>query len=73
VLEQAVMGLNGTLSNFNDWRREMKVMAIGAFKPLSQEQRQQYLPKEVRATLQFYLTARWLKYWRKVCMIANNQ
>ena len=33
----------------------MKVMAIGAFKPLSQEQRQRYLPKEVRATLQFYL------------------
>jgi hypothetical protein len=29
----------------------MKVMAIGTLKPLSQEQRQRYLPKEVPATL----------------------
>ncbi len=33
----------------------MKVMAVGTLKPLSQEQRQQYLPKEVPATLQLYL------------------
>jgi hypothetical protein len=33
----------------------MKVMAIGTLKPLSQEQRQRYLPKEVPATLQLYL------------------
>ena len=32
----------------------MKVMAIGTLKPLSPERRQQYLPKEVPATLQLY-------------------
>jgi hypothetical protein len=33
----------------------MKVMAVGTLKPLSPEQRQQYLPKEAPATLQLYL------------------
>jgi hypothetical protein len=33
----------------------MKVMAIGTLKPLSPEQRQRYLSKEVPATLQLYL------------------
>ena len=36
----------------------MKVMAVGTLKPLSQEQRQQYLPKEVPATLQLYLDSK---------------
>ena len=33
----------------------MKVMAIGTLKPLSPEQREKYLPKEVPATLQLYV------------------
>jgi hypothetical protein len=51
------------LATFNDRRKNMKVMAIGTFKPLSQEQRQQYLPKEVRATLQFYLDGKMEQFW----------
>jgi muconolactone delta-isomerase len=41
----------------------MKVMAIGTLKPLSQEQRQQYLPKEVPATLQLYLDGKMEQFW----------
>ena len=41
----------------------MKVMAIGTLKPLSQEQRQQYLPSEVPATLQLYLDGKMEQFW----------
>ncbi|MBB5327839.1 hypothetical protein [Tunturiibacter gelidoferens] len=41
----------------------MKVMAVGTLKPLSQEQRQQYLPKEVPATLQLYLDGKIEQFW----------
>jgi hypothetical protein len=41
----------------------MKVMAVGTLKPLSQEQRQQYLPKEVPATLQLYLDGKMEQFW----------
>jgi hypothetical protein len=41
----------------------MKVMAIGTLKPLSQEQRQQYLPKEVPAKLQLYLDGKLEQFW----------
>ena len=41
----------------------MKVMAIGTLKPLSQEQQQQYLPKEVPATLQLYLDNKMEQFW----------
>ena len=41
----------------------MKVMAIGTLKPLSQEQRQRYLPKEVPATLQLYLDGKMEQFW----------
>jgi hypothetical protein len=43
----------------------MKVMAIGTLKPLSQEQRQQYLPKEVPATLQLYLDGKMEQFWMR--------
>ena len=43
----------------------MKVMAIGKLKPLSQEQRQQYLPKEVPATLQLYLDGKMEQFWMR--------
>jgi hypothetical protein len=45
------------------WRKTMKVMAVGTLKPLSQEQRQQYLPKEVPATLQLYLDGKMEQFW----------
>lgn len=41
----------------------MKVMAIGTLKPLTQEQRQHYLPKEVPATLQLYLDNKMEQFW----------
>jgi hypothetical protein len=41
----------------------MKVMAVGTLKPLSREQRQQYLPKEVPATLQLYLDGKMEQFW----------
>src|SRR5580693_8266344 len=41
----------------------MKVMAIGALKPLSQEEKQRYLPKEVPATLQLYLDGKMEQFW----------
>jgi hypothetical protein len=41
----------------------MKVMAIGTLKPLTPEQRQQYLPKEVPATLQLYLNDKMEQFW----------
>jgi hypothetical protein len=41
----------------------MKVMAVGTLKPLSVEQRQQYLPKEVPATLQLYLDGKMEQFW----------
>jgi hypothetical protein len=41
----------------------MKVMAVGTLKPLSQEQRQQYLTKEVPATLQLYLDGKMEQFW----------
>ena len=43
----------------------MKVMAVGTLKPLSQEQRQQYLPKEVSATLQLYLDNKMEQFWMR--------
>jgi hypothetical protein len=43
----------------------MKVMAIGTLKPLSQEQRQKYLPKEVPATLQLYLDNKMEQFWMR--------
>jgi hypothetical protein len=41
----------------------MKVMAIGTLEPLSQEQRQHYLPAEVPATLQLYLDGKMEQFW----------
>jgi hypothetical protein len=41
----------------------MKVMAIGTLKPLTPEQRQMYLPKEVPATLQLYLDGKMEQFW----------
>jgi muconolactone delta-isomerase len=41
----------------------MKVMAVGTLKPLSQEQRHRYLPKEVPATLQLYLDGKMEQFW----------
>ena len=41
----------------------MKVMAIGTLTPLSPEQRRQYLPKEVPATLQLYLDGKMEQFW----------
>ena len=41
----------------------MKVMAIGTLKTLTAEQRQQYLPKEVPATLQLYLDGKMEQFW----------
>jgi hypothetical protein len=41
----------------------MKVMGIGTLKPLSPEQRLQYLPKEVPATLQLYLDGKMEQFW----------
>jgi hypothetical protein len=41
----------------------MKVMAVGTLKPLSPEERQQYLPKEVPATLQLYLDGKMEQFW----------
>jgi hypothetical protein len=43
----------------------MKVMAIGTLKPLSQEQKQKYLPKEVPATLQLYLDNKMEQFWMR--------
>ena len=41
----------------------MKVMAIGTLNPLSPEQRQRYMPKEVPATLQLYLDGKMEQFW----------
>jgi hypothetical protein len=41
----------------------MKVMAIGTLKALSPEERQEYLPKEVPATLQLYLDGKMEQFW----------
>jgi muconolactone delta-isomerase len=41
----------------------MKVMAIGTLKTLTQEQLQQYLPREVPATLQLYLDGKMEQFW----------
>ena len=38
-------------------------MAIGTLKPLTPEQRQMYLPKEVPATLQLYLDGKMEQFW----------
>jgi muconolactone delta-isomerase len=43
----------------------MKVMAIGTLQRLTQEQRQQYLPKEVPATLQLYLDGKMEQFWMR--------
>jgi hypothetical protein len=43
----------------------MKVMAIGTLKPLSQEQREKYLPREVPATLQLYLDNKMEQFWMR--------
>jgi len=41
----------------------MKVMAIGTLEPLTPEQRQEFLPKEVPATLQIYLDGKMEQFW----------
>jgi hypothetical protein len=41
----------------------MKVMAVGTLKPLSPQQRQHYLPKEVPATLRLYLDGKMEQFW----------
>lgn len=41
----------------------MKVMAVGTLKPLSQAQRERYLPTEVPATLQLYLDGKMEQFW----------
>lgn len=41
----------------------MKVMAVGTLKPLTPEQRKQYLPAEVPATLQLYLDDKMEQFW----------
>ncbi|MGA8756021.1 MAG: hypothetical protein WB611_06770 [Stellaceae bacterium] len=41
----------------------MKVMAIGTLKPLTPEQRQMYLPKEVPATLKLYVDGKMEQFW----------
>jgi hypothetical protein len=41
----------------------MKVMAVGTLKPLTPQQRQEYLPKEVPATLQIYLDGKMEQFW----------
>jgi hypothetical protein len=41
----------------------MKVMAIGTLKPLTPEQLQQYMPREVPATLQLYLDGKMEQFW----------
>jgi hypothetical protein len=43
----------------------MKVIATGKLKPLSQEQREQYLPKGVPATLQLYLDGKMEQFWMR--------
>ena len=43
----------------------MKVMAIGTLNPLTQEQRQRYLPAEVPATLQLYLDGKMEQFWMR--------
>jgi hypothetical protein len=43
----------------------MKVMAIGTLQALSPEQRQEYLPKEVPATLQLYLDGKMEQFWMR--------
>jgi hypothetical protein len=41
----------------------MKVMAIGTLKPLTPEQQQMHMPKEVPATLQLYLDGKMEQFW----------
>lgn len=41
----------------------MKVMAIGTLAALTPEQQQQYMPKEVPATLQIYLDGKMDQFW----------
>jgi hypothetical protein len=42
---------------------DMKVMAIGTLAPLTPEQRQMYLPKEVPATLKLYVDGKMEQFW----------
>ena len=41
----------------------MKVIAVGTLKPLSSEQRQQYMPTEVPDTLKLYLDGKIEQFW----------
>lgn len=41
----------------------MKVFAIGSIKSLTPEQRQQYMPSEVPATLKLYLDGKMEQFW----------
>jgi len=41
----------------------MKVMAVGSINPLTPEQRQQYMPKEVPDTLRLYLDGKIEQFW----------
>jgi len=52
-------------TNLRSQRENLKVMAIGTLKPLSAEQPQRYLPKEVPATLQLYLDGKMEQFWMR--------
>jgi len=41
----------------------MKVMAIGTLKPMTPEQRKQFMPEEVPATLKLYLEGKMEQFW----------
>jgi hypothetical protein len=41
----------------------MKVMAIGSISPLTPEQKQQYMPREVPHTLKLYLDGKIEQFW----------
>ncbi len=41
----------------------MKIMAIGTLKPITPDQQQTYMPKEVPATLQLYLNGKMEQFW----------
>ncbi len=43
----------------------MKVMAVGTLKPLTQEQRNLHMPKEVPGTLKLYLDGKIEQFWAR--------
>jgi hypothetical protein len=46
-----------------DWRKRMKVMAIGTLKSFTPEQQKKYMPTEVPATLKLYLDGKMEQFW----------